>query len=138
MKTAARLTIPSHAMGWGVIGLWAFTFLGARAFLDRELQARLDFAPWVRVVAALAPVVPTILFLWVVVEGIRSQDELIRRIHLEALAVAYPLAILLLMTLGLLELAIPLSPEDWSYRHVWSFLPLFYVLGLAFAWRRYR
>ena len=28
------------------------------------------------------------------------------------------------MTLGLLQLAIDLPPEDWSYRHVWAYLPL--------------
>jgi len=54
------------------------------------------------------------------------------------LAFAFPMAILLLMVLGLLQLAIPLSPEDWSYRHVWSFLPLFYFAGLALAWRKYK
>jgi hypothetical protein len=65
-------------------------------------------------------------------------DELEQRIHLEALAVAFPLALILLMTLGLLELATKLPPEDFSYRHVWAFLPIFYFGGLALARRRYR
>jgi hypothetical protein len=65
-------------------------------------------------------------------------DELHRRVHLEALAIAFPLTMLLLMVLGLVELVIPLSPDDWSYRHVWQFLPLFYFLGLALTWRRYQ
>ena len=55
--------------------------------------------------------------------------------HLEALAIAYPLAILMLVTLGFLQLAIDLSPEDWSYRHIWAFLPALYFLGLTIAWR---
>jgi hypothetical protein len=38
----------------------------------------------------------------------------------------------------LLELAIGLDPKDWSYRHVWIYLPLFYFVGLAIAWRRYK
>jgi hypothetical protein len=78
------------------------------------------------------------LFLWVVVSAVRELDELHRRVHLEALAIAYPLAILLLATLGFLQLAIDLSSEDWSYRHVWPFLPCFYFIGLAIAWARYR
>ena len=45
---------------------------------------------------ALLPVVPTVLFLWLVVANIRGLDELQRRVHLEALAIAFPLAILLL------------------------------------------
>jgi hypothetical protein len=125
-------------VGIGVIALWVITFLGARAFLDVELQQRLQLDSWVRVVVALVPVVPTALFLWFMVAGLGNCDELQRRVHLEALVIAYPLAILLLMTLGLLELAIDLPAEDWSYRHVWAYLPMFYFLGLAIAWKRYR
>jgi hypothetical protein len=103
--------------------------------LDKELQLQ---PTWLRVAAALLPVVPTALFLWVFIAGIRSMDELQRRVHLEALVIAFPLAVLLLMTLGLLQLAITLPIEDWSYRHVWVYLPMFYFLGLAIAWRRYQ
>jgi hypothetical protein len=71
-------------------------------------------------------------------QALRDLDELERRIQLEALAIAFPGALLLIMTLGLLQLAIPLSPADWSYRHIWPFLFLFYFLGLALTRRRYR
>lgn len=119
---------------WAVVGLWAVTFLGARLVLDKDLR----LPAWVKVTAALVPILPTALFLWVVVSALRGLDELHRRVHLEALAIAYPLAILLLVTLGFLQLAIDLPAEDWSYRHVWGFLPCFYVIGLVVAWRRYR
>ena len=87
---------------------------------------------------ALTPILPFAIFLVLMIGGIRQMDELHRKVHLEALAIAFPLAMLLLMLLGLLQLAIPLSPDDWSYRHVWFFLPMFYFLGLAFTWRRYQ
>ena len=64
--------------------------------------------------------------------------ELERRIHLEALAIAFPLATVLLLTLGLLDLAITLPGEDWSYRHVWYWLPILYAAGLTIAKRRYQ
>jgi hypothetical protein len=32
----------------------------------------------------------------------------------------------LIMTLGLLQIAVPLPPDDWSYRHIW---PLVYRLS---------
>lgn len=121
-----------------IVLLWGAVFLGARGFLDADFQARRNFAPWVRVLVALAPVAPTALFLVCIGAQLRSLDEMQRQVHLEALAIAFPLAILLLMTLGLLQLAIPLPPEDWSYRHIWPFLPCFYFVGLAIAWRRYR
>ena len=119
--------------GWAVTALWAITFLGARLILDKDLQ----LPAWIKVTAALVPILPTALFLWVVVSALRGLDELHRQVHLEALAIAYPLAILLLVTLGFLQLAIDLPAEDWSYRHVWAYLPVFYFLGLAIAWRRY-
>lgn len=65
-------------------------------------------------------------------------DELERRIQLEALAFAYPLALLLLMTLGLLEFVVELNPNDWSYRHVWQFTVVFYLFGVVMAKRRYQ
>ena len=124
----------SGAPGWVLATVWVVTFLGARLLLDRDL----DLPTWAKFGAALAPVIPTALFLRAVIRGVRNLDELHRRVHLEALVVAYPLAILLLMTLGLLELAIDLPSDDWSYRHVWPFLVLFYIAGIAVSWRRYK
>src|SRR5262245_36792767 len=116
--------------GYAATALWGLSLVGARLALDKDLRLE---PTWLRVAAALLPVVPTALFLWFVVAAVRGLDELHRRVHLEALAIAYPLAVLLLVTLGFLQLAIDLSPEDWSYRHVWVYLPLFYFLGLFLA-----
>jgi hypothetical protein len=41
------------------------------------------------------------------------------------------------MTLGLMELAITLNRDDWSYRHVWPMLLLLYLGGLIIARKRY-
>ena len=115
--------------------IWGASYLVARLALDVELQLG---PTWLRVAAALLPVIPTALALLAIAAAFRQSGELERRVHLEALAIAYPLAILLLMTLGLLELAVGLNPKDWSYRHVWIYLPIFYFLGLTIAWRRYK
>lgn len=71
------------------------------------------------------------------IRSIRSADEFERRIHLEALAVAFPLTLLLLTTLALLQRSVELSFEDWSYAHLWIYLPIFYLGGLTLARRRY-
>jgi hypothetical protein len=71
------------------------------------------------------------------IRGAREMDELERRIQLEALAIAFILALLLIMTLGLMELAITLNRDDWSYRHVWAMLPMFYFGGVVWARKRY-
>lgn len=113
--------------------LFAVTYFVARGVLKVD-----DIGMSLRVLAALLPVVPFCWMLWEIVKGVRGMDELEQRIQLEALAVAYPLVLILLMTLGLLEMVIELPPEDLSYRHVWAMLPLFYYVGLLLARRRYR
>jgi hypothetical protein len=116
----------------GAAVLSIVTYFGARAALQVDTLA----VPW-RIGAAI---VPLPFFGWVLYEIVRSSrqlDELQRRIHLEALAIAYPLALTLLMTLGLLDLAVPLNREDWSYRHVWQMQGVIYLLSLFVAQRRY-
>lgn len=53
------------------------------------------------------------------------------------LAFAFILFLLLLMTLGRVELDIPLNRENWSNRHVWALLPTLSLAGLIAARRRY-
>ena len=125
--TAGRIT--ANPIVPGII--WGVTYVAARLVLELSLPPR------VRLLVALVPVVPFMLTLAGVVRGIRSMDELHRRVHLEALVLAFPLTLLLIMTLGLLELAIGLSPDDWSYRHILPFPVLFYAFGLWRAWKRY-
>lgn len=125
----SRVRVPGVLLS-GLI--WVGTYLAARIVLGDPRVG----GGW-RVAAALLPVVPFALFLLALSRGIRKLDELERRIQLEALALAFPLAMLLLMALGLLELAVPLSRDDWSYRHVWAMLPILYYGGLALARRRY-
>ncbi len=77
-------------------------------------------------------------FLYAEVSMLRRVDELQRKIQLEALAIAYPLAIGLLMTLGMLQRTMTLPTAALNYRHVWPMLVLFYFGGIGIAARRYR
>lgn len=112
--------------------LWAILFVIARFSLESP-----SWSPATRVVIALLPLPAFVWFLWAFVLGIREADELERRIQLEALAVAFPLTALLFMTLGLMQIAVPLSPDNWSYRHTWPLIYVFYFVGLMLARRRY-
>lgn len=116
-----------------VTALFVILYFAARALLERS-----DLSTPLRVAIALAPIPAFAVVILKVIRGIRKMDELEQRIQLEALAVAYPLALLLVMTLGLVQLATPLSPDDWSYRHIWPFLFAFYAVGLALARKRYQ
>ncbi len=119
--------------GWIPVIVFVLSYFAARAGLEME-----GISSAVRVGFALLPVLPFTFLLLAIAKGIRSLDELERRIQLEALAFAFPLTLILLLVLGLLELAIKLPPEDLSYRHVWAMLPVLYFLGLTLAKRRYQ
>ena len=129
-KTAASATPLLYRPGiW--VAAWFLAWFIARVVLESTAPA------WIRVVAALAPTPLAGAALLAIIRGARQLDELEKRIQLEALAFAFVLSMLLLMTLGLLELAIALNRDDWSYRHVWAMLPVLYFGGLVVARRRY-
>ena len=113
--------------------LWIGCFLGALLLLKYA-----DLSLPLRIAVALLPVLPFVFFVRRFITHLRNLDELQRRVHFEAFAIAFPLAILLLMTLALLERAHLVAPEKWSYEQVWFYLPLFYLVGLAISWRRYK
>lgn len=120
----------AHPLLW--VAAWFTAWVGARMVLENPAVPT-----WARVAAALAPTPLAGVALFTIVRGARELDELEKRIQLEALAIAFVLAMLLIMTLGLMELAITLNRDDWSYRHVWPMLLLLYITGLIFARRRY-
>ena len=129
-KTAVSNTSTLSRPGvW--IAAWFVTWLVARVILESTVPT------WLRVIAALAPTPIAAAALVTIVRGARELDELEKRIQLEALAIAFVLAVLLIMTLGLMELAVTLNRDDWSYRHVWAMLPPMYFAGLVVARRRY-
>jgi hypothetical protein len=112
--------------------LWASVYGISRGLLEMDIAER-----WIRIAVALIPIPFFVSFLWLWMKGVGTMDELERRIQLEALALAFPLMAVLLMTLGLLEVAVGLNPDDWSFRHVWLMMPLLYYFSLWRAKRRY-
>jgi hypothetical protein len=122
---------PARTVGLSAV-ITLVLFFAARSLLELDtLQAPL------RVIIALVPAIAFVWLLWAFTSEIKQADELERSIQLEALAVAFPLTMILVMTLGLLQLAVPLSPDDWSYRHIWPLIYVFYLVGLVRARRRY-
>lgn len=127
--------LPKDASGRRLLLSGILFFVGYVLALAAAEMTQLPQAA--RIAMALVPIAAFIWLLWQLVAGIRQLDELERRIQLEALAVAYPCALVLMMMLGVLQRVVVLSPHDWSYRHVWPFFVLFYLGGLALARRRY-
>ncbi len=131
MKTASKKT------GWAILITSIVLFVGTWA-VARGLLKQNDLSQTVRVTLALLPIGPFAWMLWKFISGITSLDELQKKIQLEALAIAYPVMMVFLMTLGLLDIAIGLSYENFGLKHLWYYMPLFYFLGVFIATRRYQ
>lgn len=114
------------------IGLFLSTWMVARVLLKQN-----ELSDTIRVLLALLPIGPFCWMLWKFISGIASLDELQKKIQLEALAIAFPVMMIFLMTLGLLDIAIGLSYENFGLKHLWYYMPVFYFLGLFIAKRRY-
>ena len=133
MTNSRPRTIPDGRIVLGLLVLWLLLYFGIRLFLE----ANPDLARGVRLTLAFVPAPLFAAFLWRFIQGIQSADELERRIQLEALAVAFPLGVLMLTTLGLVQRAVELDFQDWSYNHIWPWFAFFYLVGNALARRRY-
>ena len=91
-----------------------------------------------RAAAAMLPAMAMAAFLWVEISYLRQLDEFHRRVQLEALAVAFPLALLLVFTVGSLERAGVQLQGFERPRDLWPLVLIPYPIGLLLAWRRYR
>jgi hypothetical protein len=130
--TSARPRSNDHLV-LPLLVLWLVLYFGVRF----TLESNTAWSPALRIALAILPVPVFGWFLWTFVQSVRAADELERRIQLEALAVAFPLGLLLLTSLGLVQRAVELDFQNWSYNHVWPMFALFYIAGLTVARRRY-
>ena len=113
--------------------LWISMFFLSRGLLELDIAS-----PSARIVIALLPTPFFGWYLWTWMKGVSQMDELQRRIELEALGFAFPSALLVLATLGLLDVATTLDPSDFSLRNTWLMMPMLYYIGLWLAKRRYQ
>lgn len=93
-------------------------------------------APSTRLALALVPVALWASAIALLVHAMRALDELQRRIQLEALAIAFPSAMLLGMGVEYLQKAG--FARHVTVGEVWPVMFLLYLPALLFAHRRYR
>ena len=87
------------------------------------------------VVVALLPMVPGAGVCWAVLRQLRRLDELRRRLHLEALAVAFAGTAVITFSYGFLE---NVGYPRVSMFAVWPLMGTLWTAGLFFCRRRYR
>ena len=100
------------------------------------LLGKPGIGPHTRIVFALLPIPANLVLVVVIVRRIRQLDEFLRRVHLEAIAIAFLLTLLAVSVY-----------EDFQKAHVvgslnldavWIFLAAFYGIGYFIAARHYR
>ena len=91
-----------------------------------------------RVVLALAPVVPMIFYVLSVVRATRVMDELYQRIQLEAVTFAFVGSLIVSLTYGMLQKSGFFRQWPWDWEGIWTMMLGLWMLGYVLASRRYR
>ena len=99
---------------------------------------KLEPSETVGIIVSFIPAITFILFINRLIKNINLMDEVERRIQLEAVVWAFSLGLLLLMTLGLLDMVVTLKKEYW--RNISFVIPcffVFYAVGVVITRRKY-
>lgn len=86
---------------------------------------------------SLIPVLTFALFIYFFIKNIRNMDEVEKSIQLEAAVWAFSLGLLLLMTLGALDVVVVLNKKNWGYLSLVPYFVIFYFIGLFISRRKY-
>lgn len=112
--------------------LWCLSYIGS-IFAIKMLTIPIEASIMLTIVSASA----FALFIYKFFRSIYFMDEVQIKLQMEAFVLAFALGLLLLMTLGLIELYLDLNPKDWNYRFLVPIFILFYFIGLFIAKRKY-
>ena len=112
--------------------VWVATYL-----LCLLTVKELSPAKWLGITISLIPAVTFAFFIYHFIKKIRSMDEVERSIQLEATIWGFSLGLLMLMTLGALDLVVTLNKKDWGYLSLIPYFVLFYFIGLFISRRKY-
>lgn len=112
--------------------LWCLSYMGSLfaikyLYLPLETNILLTFIS----VSAFA------VFMYKYFRSIYFMDEVQIKIQMEAFVFAFAMGLLILMTLGLMDLYIVLNQEDWSFRFLVPIFIILYFAGLFIAKRKY-
>jgi hypothetical protein len=107
------------------VDVWAFWALG-----------HLELGTTARTVVALLPLPGNITLIALVLRGIRRLDEFQKRVHFEAVTVAFLSTGLAVFVYGYLQKAHAVGPLNMVL--VWAFMLIFYAVGYLIAVSHYK
>ena len=111
--------------------VWILSYFVARYLLDNWSQSQ----QWEFAIVSL-PMFAFFWLVWVVQRALRRIDELQRRIHLEALAVAFPTTAIAVFASEYMRKAGAIAQVKPDY--VLMLMLVLWAIGFLIAWRRYR
>jgi len=112
--------------------IWAMSYIGSLLAL-RSYDFPFEAGILLTLITALAFAV----FMYKYYRSIFFMDEVQIKVQMEAIVIAFSLGLLLLMTLGLIDLFTTLNQENWSHRHLFPIFIAFYFGGLFVSARKY-
>ena len=112
--------------------IWCLSYVGCLFALKS-----LDIPQEAGIALTVITVLAFTIFLYKYYRSIVFMDEVQIKIQMEAVVIAFSLGLLLLMTLGLLDLVILINQDDWSYRYLVPLFIAFYFIGLFISKRKY-
>jgi hypothetical protein len=113
--------------------LWCICYIGS-LFAIKTLSLSIA----VNTLLTLISVLAFSVFIYKYYRSIFFMDEVQIKMQMEAVVFAFSMGLLLISTLGLLDLYIKLNANDWNYRFLVPIFILFYFIGLIIAKRKYR
>jgi hypothetical protein len=97
--------------------------------------SRLPLSPAGRIAVALTPLPGNVVLLALILKTIRTLDEFQKRVHFEAVVVAFLSTGLAVFVYGYLQKARAVGPMNVGF--VWSFMLITYAAGYAIAAKHY-
>jgi uncharacterized membrane-anchored protein len=136
MRLAKEVAMANrNSRPWVGFGIAFVTLMASVIGITLLLETQ-ELGMTVRVLLALVPPIVWVFCMIFILQMLRSQDEFQQRIHLEALAVAFPsllVAIVLCEYLRKAGLYTSFKPD-----HVMVMMMALLGIGYFVAWRRYR
>jgi hypothetical protein len=128
---SAQIAARSARTFWTVLGVGTAVDITAGWLLRQPGYGQLA-----RIAFALLPIPLNLVLVALIVRWIRSLDEFLRQVHLEAVAIAFLLTGVAVFIYGYLQQARVVHSLNFGI--VWIFMVVFYGLGYLIAARHYR
>ncbi|MCU0440024.1 MAG: hypothetical protein MUC49_19225 [Raineya sp.] len=112
--------------------IWIISYIGCLLAIKM-----FSLPPKVDIIVVIIPILTFSVFVYKFYRSIFFMDEVQIKLQMEAFVFAFVFSLLLVMSLGLLDLVFILNKEDWSYRHLVPIFIIFYFIGLFISKRKY-